>query len=143
MVPSAKTLPEACELVRVTPAQLSAAVGAVQDTVALQEPLVLPVVMFAGIPAMVGAVLSTTVITCVAVAVLPAASVAVQVTVVLPSGKAAGALLVTVTVPQSTLATGDPRLGIVAWQLEFALTVKLVGAVMLTLGLTATLVTCS
>ena len=126
---------------RVTPAQLSAAVGAVQDTVALQEPAVLPVVMFAGIPAMVGAVLSTTVMICVAVAVLPAASVAVQVTVVLPSGKAAGALLVTVTVPQSTLAKGEPKLGIMAWQLLLALTDIAAGAVIDTFGFTATLVT--
>src|SRR5207249_6019844 len=42
-----------------------------------------------------GGVVSVMVIICVAFALLPASSVAVQVTVVLPSGKTAGALLVT------------------------------------------------
>ncbi len=42
-----------------------------------------------------GDVVSVMVIICVELAVLPASSVAVQVTVVLPSGKTAGALLVT------------------------------------------------
>ena len=42
-----------------------------------------------------GGVVSVMVIICVELAVLPASSVAVQVTVVLPSGKTAGALLVT------------------------------------------------
>src|SRR5690348_9349741 len=44
----------------------------------------------------------------VAVAVLPAASRAVHTTVVVPSGNLAGALLVMVTVPQSSLAVGVP-----------------------------------
>ena len=44
--------------------------------------------------------MSTTVTVCVQVAVLPAASVAVQVTVVLPMGKLAGASFVMVGAPQ-------------------------------------------
>ena len=51
--------------------------------------------MFAG-QVIVGASVSTTVTTCVQVVVLDAPSVAVQVTVVLPIGKLAGALLVIV-----------------------------------------------
>ena len=50
----------------------------------------------------------------VAVAVLPAASLAVQVTVVTPIGKVAGALFVTVTVPgQRSVAVAVPMLGVV------------------------------
>jgi hypothetical protein len=51
---------------------------------------------------------------CVAVDVLPAASLAVQVTVVMPIGKVAGALFVTVTVPgQRSVAVAVPMLGVV------------------------------
>ena len=51
---------------------------------------------------------------CVAVAVLPAASLAVHVTVVTPIGKGEGALFVTVTVPGQVSATvGVPRVGVV------------------------------
>ena len=114
VVPNANTEPEACVVVKVTPAQLSVAVGAVQVTVALQEPVVLPAVMFAGIPEITGAALSITVMICVAVVKLPAASVAVQVTVVFPRTKAAGALFVTVTTVQLSVATAFPRLAITA-----------------------------
>ena len=58
---------------------------------------------------MVGAVVSRTVTVCVAVAVLPAASLAVQTTVVLPSGNVDGALLVAATVPsRASTATAVP-----------------------------------
>src|SRR5438093_268552 len=49
---------------------------------------------------------STTVTCCMAVAVLPAGSVAVHVTDVVPSGKMAGALFVTVTVHELSEAVG-------------------------------------
>ncbi len=49
--------------------------------------------LFAAGAVIVGAILSVTVTICVAVAVLPFPSVTVQVTVVFPRGKAAGALL--------------------------------------------------
>ena len=114
VVPKANTEPEACDVVKVTPAQLSVAVGAVQVTVALQEPVVFPTMMFAGIPAITGAALSITVMICVAVVKLPAASVAVQVTVVFPKTKAAGALFVTVTTVQLSVATAFPRFAITA-----------------------------
>ena len=56
----------------------------------------------------VGAVLSITVTVCTAVAVFKLASVAVQITVVVPIGKLAGASLVTVTPEQLSEATADP-----------------------------------
>src|SRR5437868_11146205 len=46
----------------------------------------------------------------VRVVTFPAGSVAVQVTIVTPSGNFAGALLVTVTAPQSSVAVAVPRL---------------------------------
>src|SRR5438093_11606721 len=54
---------------------------------------------------------STTVTCCMAVAVLPAGSVAVHVTDVVPSGKMAGALYVTLTVPELSEAVAVPRPG--------------------------------
>src|SRR5258706_456801 len=63
--------------------------------------------MFAG-QTISGGWLSVTVTDCWQVAVLPLLSVAVQVTSVVPTGKLAGALLVTVT-PQLSATTGAPR----------------------------------
>ena len=57
-----------------------------------------------------GLTLSTTVTVCVAVEVNPFASVAVQVTVVLPTGKLTGALLVMVIVPQPPIVDAVPKL---------------------------------
>jgi len=54
---------------------------------------------------------STTVTCCMAVAVLPAGSVAVHVTDVVPSGKMAGALYVTLTVPELSEAVAVPSGG--------------------------------
>src|SRR5690242_163029 len=53
---------------------------------------------------------------CWQVAVLPLLSVAVQVTRLVPTGNCAGALLVTVTAPQLSLAVGLPRTTPVAKQ---------------------------
>ena len=53
--------------------------------------------------------MSATVTVCVQVAVLPDPSVTVQVTVVLPSGKVAGASLVTEATLQLSFVVGDPR----------------------------------
>ena len=51
---------------------------------------------------------STTVTICVQVAVFPALSVAVHVTVVVPKGKVVGASLLTVAVPQLSVAVATP-----------------------------------
>ena len=56
---------------------------------------------------MIGAVVSVTVTVCVQVAVLPAESVTIQVTVVTPTGKHDGASLVIEDIPeQASLAVG-------------------------------------
>jgi hypothetical protein len=79
---------------------------------------------------------------CVAVAVLPAASVAVQVTVVVPSGKLAGASFVTVTVVQLSVATGLPKLAITASHNPLALTVMFAGATIVGFVLSLTVTVC-
>ena len=55
-----------------------------------------------------GGVVSTTFTSCSAVASFPAASVAVQVTVVAPSGNTAGASLETDATPTASVASGEP-----------------------------------
>ncbi len=97
--------------------------------------------MFAG-AVIVGKVLSVTVTTCVAVAVLPALSVTVQVTVVEPNGKVAGALFVTDATPQLSAVTVLPKLLITAPQLAFADTLIAAGAVIVGLMLSTTVTFC-
>jgi hypothetical protein len=84
--------------------------------------------------------LSLTVTTCVAVAALPEPSVTVQVTVVAPSGKAVGALLVTVATEQLSAVTGVPKETPVAVQPELVVAETAAGAVIVgsTLSLTVT-----
>jgi hypothetical protein len=103
---------------------LSVAVGAVNTTVALQ--FVPAVAVIATGVVITGAVVSLTVTNCVLVIELPAASVAVHVTTVLPIGKIppAGALFVKVTVVQLSAAVGavnvtvavhpDPAVAVIA-----------------------------
>ncbi len=62
---------------------------------------------------------------------MPLLSTAVQVITFVPDGNAAGALLVTVAIPQLSAATGVPRFTFVALQPEFAATIKFEGQVML------------
>ena len=85
VIPTGKKLPEAGELVTVTPGQLSVAVG-VKETFAPHWPGVLPTMMFAG-QVTIGGCTSFTLTVNVHVAVLPEASVTVAVTVVMPTGK--------------------------------------------------------
>ena len=96
--------------------QLSFVVGLVNETVATQELASVPTETSAE-HEIVGSSLSATVTSCVQVAVFPALSVTVQVTVVVPMGKVAGALLVTDATVQlsavvgfvnETVATQDP-----------------------------------
>ena len=88
--------------------QLSAVTGDPRATVAKQEPASVVAVMFDG-QAMLGAWLSVTVTVWVQVLLFPAASTTVQVTVVTPIGKVAGALFVTNATAQLSDVTGDPR----------------------------------
>ena len=61
---------------------------------------------------------------------LPLLSVTVQVTVVVPSGKAAGALLLTDATPQLSAVVGVPRTTPVAVQFVFVVAFTLAGHVM-------------
>src|SRR6185503_8115438 len=86
--PTEKVLPLAGEqLTLTTPAQLSRAVGAVQLTTAPHLSASVPWAMSAGQPLITGAWLSTTVTLKAQVLLLPWVSLAVQVTVVVPTGK--------------------------------------------------------
>ena len=74
-------------------------------------------------------------------AVLPDPSVTVQVTVVLPSGNAEGALFVTEATEQLSDVTGEPRDTPVAVQPELVLADTATGAVMVGLTLSITVTT--
>jgi hypothetical protein len=86
VVPSGNVDPDAgVQLTGRGPSTRSVAVGLVYETAAPLAP-VASFVMFAGTPEIVGGVVSTTITWNEAVDVLPLVSVAVQVTVVVPSG---------------------------------------------------------
>src|SRR3989442_1654903 len=85
--------------------------------------------MFAG-QVITGPWVSRTITRCWHVAVFPLPSVAVQVTRLVPTGNCAGALLVTVTAPQLSLAVGLPKATPVAKHVPaLALTVTSAGQV--------------
>ena len=107
--------------------QLSAVVAVPKVTVVATQLLSADAVTFAG-AVIVGFVLSITVIVWVAVVLFPAASVAVQVTVVFPNGKLAGASFDVTALVQLSIATGVPKLAMVAVQLLSAETVISEGA---------------
>ena len=80
-----------------------------------------------------GAVVSVTITTCVAVFVLPFASVTVHNTFVVPIGKVAGALFVTLDTEQLSPVAGVPNATVVLQPVAFTLTVSFaVDAVLLT-----------
>ena len=85
VVPTGKKLPDAGTLVTTTPGQLSVAVG-VKLTLAPHWPAVLGTIIFAG-QVTTGNCTSLTLMVNVQMVILPDASVAVQVTVVMPTGK--------------------------------------------------------
>src|SRR5438093_832201 len=130
-------------LVTVTVPQLSLAVGLPKATpVAKQAPEFTLTVTSAG-QVIVGTWLSRTTTRCRHVAVPPLLSIAVQVTRLVPVGNCAGALLVTVTVPQLSLAVGLPNATPVAKQTpEFALTVTSAGQVIVGTWLSRTTTRC-
>src|SRR5882672_10338519 len=130
-------------LVTVTVPQLSLAVGLPRTTpVAKQVPAFALTVTSAG-QVIVGGWLSRTITRCWHVAVFPLLSVAVQVTTLVPAANCAGALLVTVTVPQLSLAVGLPNATPVAKQVpEFTFTVTSVGQVIVGGRLSRTITRC-
>ena len=71
-------------------------------------------------------------------AILPDPSVTVQVTVVIPNGKAAGALFVTEATEQLSAVTGVPRATPVAVQAELVVVFTVAGAVIVGLMLSVT-----
>ena len=119
--------------------QLSAVIGVPNDTPVDVHPVFVVEETAAG-AVIVGFTLSVTVTNWVAVAVLPDPSVTVQVTVVVPNGNAAGALLVTEATEQLSLVVGVPNETPVAVQPEFVVTFLAAGAVMVgfTLSVTVT-----
>ena len=108
VTPTEKVAPEACVCVNVVE-QLSVLVASVHVTTASHWPASVDWEMFAGVPEITGNSLSSTVTTCVSVAVLFDESVTVHVTVVFPSGTEAGASFVTVYV-QLSAAVAEPKL---------------------------------
>src|SRR5439155_13803051 len=109
--PIANADPEAGVHPNVTPGQLSVTAG-VKFTTRVQAPAMF-VTIFAG-HTMAGGWVSLTVTFCAQLAVLVLVSVTVQVTMVTPFGNDAGALLLTLRMPQLSLATGVPRFTLVA-----------------------------
>ena len=116
---------------RLATPQLSAVVGLGTFTKRVQTPTAVVVAILLG-QAIVGGVASVTVTAYVQVAVLPATSVTVQVTVVVPIGKAAGALLVTETNEQLSAVVGVPKATPVAVQAVFV--VVLIGTGQIIVG---------
>jgi hypothetical protein len=118
-------------------AQLSEATGVPSATVAKQEPRSVVAVMFEG-QAMLGASLSDTVTVWVHVLVFPAASTTVQVTVVTPIGKVAGALFVTDATAQLSDVTGDPSATVAKQEPRSVVAVMFEGQTMLGASLSDT-----
>ena len=114
--------------VTVVAPQLSAVVGSPKFTfVATHKPAAAFTVTLLG-HVTVGGWLSVTITSCAHVAVLPLLSRTVQITVLVPTGKLAGALFVTVVEPQLSLVTGTPKFTFVATHRPAAaLTVTLLG----------------
>jgi hypothetical protein len=82
--------------------------------------------------------LAVTVTVCVAVANLPEPSITVQVTTVIPKGKAAGALFVTEEMEQLSVAIGIPKTTPVAVQAVFVIVATFTGAVIIGFSLSIT-----
>jgi hypothetical protein len=127
LVPEAKMA--GALFVTVAMPQLSEVTGVPSATLVALQPELAVTVTFEG-QEIVGGVWSRTTTSCWQVAVLPLLSTTVQVTVFVPSGNAAGALLVKVATPQLSLVTGAPKLALVALQPEFADRTRFDGQVM-------------
>jgi hypothetical protein len=117
-------------------AALLVIVVAPQLSVAPANPRKTPVALHAPAPALTvtgggqvitGGTLSTTVTVCVQVAKLPLLSVTVQVTLVVPMGKLAGASFVMLAIPQLSNIIGMPRNTLAAVQPEFVVVLILAG----------------
>ncbi len=125
--------------VTVATEQLSAVVAVPRATPVAVQAVLVVVVILAGAE-IVGFTLSVTVTVWLAVALFPAASVTVQITVVVPNGKATGALFFTEATEQLSLVVGVPRATPVAVQAVLVVVAIFVGAVIVgfTLSVTVT-----
>jgi len=108
--------------------QLSPVTGLPNTTPVAVLPALADTVTFAG-QLIVGGVLSSTITRCVHVAVFPLPSVTVQVTKFVPSGKTAGALLVTDATLQLSPVTALPKVTLTAVQPALTDTVTSAGQV--------------
>jgi hypothetical protein len=108
--------------------QLSAVTGVPKTTPVAVQPTLVFTETFAG-AVIVGKVVSVTVTVCVAVLMFPLPSVTVQITVVIPNGKAVGALLVVEATEQLSAVTGVPKTTLVAVQPTLVFTETFAGAV--------------
>src|SRR6185369_3381270 len=115
-------------LVTVT-AQLSVVMGTPSATLVALQPELAATTRFEG-QVIVGGVRSRTTTNCWQVAVLPPLFFTVQITTFVPTGKKAGALLVTLATAQTSPVTGTPRATLVATQPELAATRTFAGQVM-------------
>ena len=111
------------------PEQLSVPTGAAYVTTAPHTLLSLPVMIFDG-QLIEGSTLSVTVTSWAHLAVLPAPSVTVQITVVVPAANVAGALLVVEDTLQLSVVTGVPKATPVAVQPLLVITLTFRGQVM-------------
>jgi hypothetical protein len=142
VVPNGKVLPGAFVLVNVETEQLSDAVGGVHVATA-SHPAVAESKISVGQPVITGLILSFTVTVNEHAEIFPFASVAVYVTVVIPSGKVLPGVLLLVNVESEQLseAVGGVQ-DTTAWQDAFAVVVTLPGQPLITglvLSLTVTL----
>ena len=121
--------------------QLSAVIGEPNATpVAVQPEFTLTLIATGAV--IVGNTDSLTVTICVAVDVFPLPSVTVHVTVVAPSKKADGALLVTLATEQLSEVTGVPKTTPVAEQPKLAIIVIAVGATIVGFVISVTVTIC-
>ena len=116
-------------LEKVTPVQLSVTTGLPSTTPEAVQLLGSAMVLTLEGGVIAGFSASITVTVCSAVAVFPEASVMVHVTLVIPRGKLAGALFLTVAPEQFSLVTGVPRLAEAVHFPLSAFRVRLAGAV--------------
>src|SRR5712671_1914696 len=115
-------------LVTLATAQLSAVPGVPRVTLVAPQPELAETITVEG-QVIVGEIWSRTTTDCWQVAVFPLASTTVQITRFVPSGKLAGALLVTLATPQLSAVVGVPRVTLVALQPELAATTTIDGQV--------------
>ncbi len=121
--------------------QLSETLGVDKTIPVASQPELVETITIPGV-VITGLVISLTKTVCVALAVFPLPSVTVHVTVVKPSRKVVGALLVTLTTLQLSAVTGVPRATLYATHPLFAFTVTFDGAAIVGTTVSITVTVC-